>query len=109
MSSEASQRCFSVMMTNINNTSRMIDSKRFREIKTLQDIKLEKAKLRYEMLIAENRLIDSLGVVQGFFTASQLLSRANEMYAYVRRAYAGVQHVIGWVFRRKDRDPENEF
>lgn len=95
-------------MMKINNEPGMIDSKRFREIKTLQDIRLEKAKLRYEMLVAENRLIDSLGAVQGLFTASQLLARANEVYAYMQRAYAGVQHVMGWLFRRKDRDPENE-
>ncbi len=96
------------MMVKTNNQPGMIDSKRFREMKTLQDIKLEKAKLRYEVLVAENRLIESLGALQGLFTASQLLSRANEMYAYMQKAYSGVQRAVGWVFRRKDRDPENE-
>lgn len=86
----------------------MIDSKRFREIRTLQDIKLEKAKIRYEMLVAENRLIESMGTVQGLFTASQLLARANEVYAYMQRAYAGIQRVMGWMFRRREQDPENE-
>lgn len=86
----------------------MIDNKRFREMKTLQDIKLEKAKIRYEMLVVENRLIDSLNSFQGLFTASQLLSRANETYAYIQRVYSGVQRFVGWVFRRKKQDPENE-
>lgn len=82
-----------------------MDVSRFKNIRTLQDIKLEKARLRYEMLLAENRLLDDLRVFQGIFTAPALLNRATELFSYTRRAYQGVQHAIGWLFRKK-QDPE---
>lgn len=82
-----------------------MDVSRFKNIRTLQDIKLEKARLRYEMLVAENRLLDDLRVIQGVFTAPALISRATELFSYARRAYHGVQKAMGWLFRKK-RDPQ---
>lgn len=86
----------------------MIDLDRYRKIKTLQDIKLEKARLRYEMLLAENRLSESIETIYGLFTAPALLARASEVFSYAQKVYSAFQNAWGWLFRKKHRSAENE-
>ncbi len=52
-----------------------MDQNRFRNIKTLQDIKLEKAKIRYEMLVAENRISENIAGFQELSSLSSFFSR----------------------------------
>ena len=55
----------------------MLDTKRFEKIRSFQDIKLEKAKLRYEMLMAEKNLVKSMHQTSTFFTIGAIMSRFN--------------------------------
>jgi hypothetical protein len=86
----------------------MADTQRFRKIKNFQDIKLEKAKLRYEALLAENRLYDDLVAIQNQFTFPVFLSKFKEGFSYASKIYSGIYNVMGWVFRKKSQPGQTE-
>lgn len=79
----------------------MIDTERLKKIRTLQDIKLEKARLRYEMLLAENRMAEDINVIMGVFSMQAIFDSASKMFSMAWRVYNGIQNVFGWIFRRK--------
>ena len=81
----------------------MVNTKRFKRIRTLHDIEMEKARLKYELLLAENRLMEDIDVVRGFFTQSSLFSKASEAISYISSFYNGFQGILGWLFRKKER------
>ncbi len=56
-----------------------MDMERFRRIRTLHDIKIEKARLRYESLVAENAMMDSVRAVGSLFS----------LVRYIRKVSAG--------------------
>ena len=64
-----------------------MDLNRFKNIKTLNDIKLEKARLRYDMLLAENRLLENLESVQRIFTIGGLISRISNAVKFGQDVY----------------------
>lgn len=82
----------------------MIDTKRFREIKTLQDIRLEKAKLRYEMMLAENALSDNLNSLHNAFSFTAVVSRITEGYSFARNIFSRISGLYNWLFRRSKAD-----
>jgi hypothetical protein len=86
----------------------MIDTERLKKIRTLQDIQLEKAKLRYEMLLAENRLAEDINVIMGVFSMQAFFESASKMFSMAWRVYSGMQNIFGWIFRRKRQSTENE-
>lgn len=82
----------------------MIDTKRFRAIKTLQDIRLEKARLRYELLLAENALADNLNGLQNALSFARVLSRITEGYSYARNIFSRVSGLFNWLFGSRKAD-----
>lgn len=73
-----------------------MSSQNFKNIRTLQDIKLEKAKIKYEMLIAENRLMESFNAVEKLVTIVSFFRRFAAGFAYA-------QHFIGNFHRYLDK------
>ncbi len=73
----------------------MIDDKRFKKLRSLKDIKLEKAKLRYEMLVAENNMIDNLDHARGFFSFGKVVSQINRGLNTFVKTYS----IITGIFR----------
>lgn len=82
---------------------------RFKNIRTLQDIKLEKAKMKYEMLFAENRLMDSLNAVEKLVTIVSFFRRfaAGISYAqhFIRNFHAYIEKLMFW---KKDEEKQSE-
>lgn len=67
---------------------------RFKNLKTLQDIRLEKARLKYEMLVAENRLNENLGAIEKLFTITSVFRRFMDGLNYARHIYENVRYYI---------------
>ncbi|MFO7997897.1 MAG: hypothetical protein R6U86_02835 [Bacteroidales bacterium] len=89
----------------------MINTKQFRHIRTFQDIKLEKARLRYEMLLAENSLTAGLSAIQGLLTLTGFLSRFSEGFSYAQNFVFRIRQTFGWIFRKRkksDRESNRE-
>ena len=82
----------------------MFDTERFSKIRNLQDIRLEKARLRYEMLAAENRLSQNLKVAGQLFSLSALISRVRLGMTIARKTYDVISRLIGWIMRKKKND-----
>jgi hypothetical protein len=86
-----------------------MSSQRFKNIRTLQDIKLEKAKIRYEMLIAENRLMDSFNAVEKLVTIVSFFRRFAAGFAYAQHFISNFhKYLEKLMFWKKDKDEENE-
>ena len=86
----------------------MIDTQRLRKIKSLQDIKLEKAKLRYEALLTETRLYEDLNAIQNQFTFPVFLARVKGGISFANRVFSGLQSTLGWVFSKKGHPDQTE-
>ncbi len=78
----------------------MIDTSRFKNIKTLQDIKLEKARLRYDMLLAENALSEDMYAIQQAFSYMSLFSRIADGYDYAQRVVSKIAGLYRRFFRK---------
>jgi hypothetical protein len=90
------------------NVKAMFDTKRFSKIKSLQDIRLEKARLRYEMLTAENRLSDSLQTAGQIFSLSALMARVRIGMTVARKSYDIFSGLLRWVSgKRKKKKQQN--
>ncbi len=67
-----------------------------RKIKTMDDIRVEKARLRYEALIAEKNLNESLGA---FEKLSDFLSNIKRGYSAFQQAYHMFSRMNSWLAR----------
>lgn len=84
-----------------------MEMERFKKISTLHDIRVEKARLRYESLVAENAMMDSFRAIGRLFS----------LIGYVRRAAAGfgtaysmgsrISQFVGKIFRKSKPDTES--
>jgi hypothetical protein len=83
---------------------------RFTNLRTMQDIKLEKAKLRYESLVAENRLGNTIENIQEIFSWSGIVSRFSLYSDYFSKAYHFtlqiIQKVRSWMHRSDDEQEQ---
>jgi len=79
---------------------------RFKNIRTLNEIKLEKAKLRYEMLVAENKLHENLEGVQRIVTMGAFASRITTGVHFVQDVYQRFAGFISWFRRKKTQKQE---
>lgn len=88
-----------------------MDTSRFRKIRTLDDIKLEKARLKYEMMAAENDLHSSLEGIQRMFTMNGFITRVSTGVLFAQDLYHKFGNIISWFRRKKTtraRDEEEE-
>jgi hypothetical protein len=84
-----------------------MDTRHFSKIRTLKDIKIEKAKIRYEMLLAENKLMESFGAIQQAFTITTIFSRITQGFHVALNVYHNVRKFMDKIFRRKKRKKKN--
>lgn len=82
---------------------RIMDHKQFRHIRNFQDIKLEKARLRYDMLLAENRIMANLNAIQGFVTLAAFFTRFSQGFSVARSVFSRFSQAFSWVFRKKKK------
>jgi len=85
----------------------MIDLKRFKDIRTLQDIKLEKARLRYKMLLAEKAVMEDLQAMQGIFSYAGLFSRLADAYTYAQNIASRLYGFYKRFFRKDQPQTES--
>lgn len=82
----------------------MMYLQKFSKIKSLQDIKLEKARLRYEMLVAENRLMENINAIERSFSISSFFSKFTYGFRTAVSVYEKIQKIAGkFSFGRKKK------
>ncbi len=79
----------------------MIDS--LRKIKTVQDIRVEKIRLRYQMLKAEDKFNDSLHATEQLFTIFTFIRNAGGAMRQAYRIFSGVNSFINNLFGKKNK------
>jgi hypothetical protein len=79
---------------------------RYKNIRTFNEIKLEKAKLRYEMLVVENRLHENLEGVQRIFTMGAFASRITTGVHFAQNVYQRFAGFLSWFRRKKPQEQE---
>ena len=82
----------------------MTEINRFKKMRSFQDIKLEKAKLRYEMLLAEKNLVKSLNYTSGLFTIGAIMSRFSRGLNTAVKTYSFITGLLG----RKKKQYRND-
>lgn len=84
-----------------------MDKRRFGKLRTLNDIKLEKERLRYEMLIAENRLMENFHSVDKLITLPSVFSRIAYGFEVAQTVYYRFRDVIdkfsSWKKKKKNK------
>jgi hypothetical protein len=89
-----------------------MDSRRFTKIKTLNDIKLEKARLRYELLTIENRLTENLQSIESMASVSSVFSRISYGFEVANNVYQRISDLIAkfrsWRKKKKKKKHTQE-
>jgi len=71
-----------------------MDDRRFTKIKTLNDIKLEKARLRYDLLTLENKLTENLKSFESMASVSSFFSRIGYGFEIASTIYQRISDLI---------------
>lgn len=79
----------------------MIDADIFKRIRTLKDIELEKAKLKYKMLVAERDIMVALRSAGVAFSISNAIARIDRITSMIRSAAAFTGNLFRKLFGRK--------
>ncbi len=82
----------------------MFDLSRFSKIRNFHDIRLEKARLRYEMLASENRLNKSLGATAQKLNPQTLFTQLTKGWTIVKgmiRLVSGGINCLSRIWRKR--------
>ncbi len=86
-----------------------MDTRRFNKIKTLNDLKLEKARLRYEVLVSENRMMENFQAIEDLFTLPSLISRIKFGFQVAHNVYKKIRKFSGkFGFGSKKKKRKND-
>jgi hypothetical protein len=87
-----------------------MDTRRFNNIKTLNDIKLEKARLRYELLVIENRLNENIQSLKNLASVTSAFSRIGYGFQMAQNAYGRIHTLVSKFrsWRKKKKKKKNE-
>ncbi len=77
-------------------------------MRTLQDLKLEKARLKYEMLVAENNLAEDLHAVERVFNFSTTIANFSKGISVARKAYEKLSSLFGKFSGKKKKKKSKE-
>jgi len=81
----------------------------FKKLKTLQDIKLEKTKIRFEMILAENKLMDSLNAVEQVVTIASFFRRFVTGFRYAQSFLQNFyKYIDRFMFWKKDKEEDED-
>ena len=81
-------------------------SKTLRKIKSTQDLRAEKLRLRYEALRAEDALNDSLAATEKLFTFLSAVRKAGSNLRHVMNVFSGINRIFGRLFGKKSKAEE---
>ncbi len=82
-----------------------------KNIKTMDDIRVEKARLRYEALLAEKNLNDSIHAFEKMSMFFSSLKRAFSVFQQSYHLFLRMTSFFGRIFsgfRRKEKEPEEQ-
>jgi hypothetical protein len=94
-----------------------MDTQRFLKIKSLSDLKYEKARLRYEILALEARLDENITTLRSVASFASLFSRVGFGFDLMQNAYYRVKwlfsKISSWTGKKKKKKshpyPGNEY
>lgn len=79
----------------------MMLSGSLKRIKTLQDLRTEKLRLRYESMRAEDALNDSLFAIERMFSIFNLMQKAGTSFQYAFNMATSISSFFGRIFGKK--------
>lgn len=74
-----------------------------KKIKTMQDLRTEKLRLRYESLRAEDALNDSLHAFESLFSIFTIMRKASHSFQYAFNLATGVSSFFSRIFGKKHK------
>jgi hypothetical protein len=74
-----------------------------KKIKTMQDLRTEKLRLRYESLRAEDALNDSLHAFESVFSIFTVMRKASHSLQYAFNLASGVSSFFSRIFGKKHK------
>lgn len=80
-----------------------------KKLKSFKDIEIAKGKVRYEMLVSENQLYETMMGIERIFTLTSFFSRFSSGFSNAQNAYSRITGIFGKLFHRKSKetDPHN--
>ncbi|TVQ08362.1 MAG: hypothetical protein EA361_16685 [Bacteroidetes bacterium] len=89
-----------------------MDTRRFNKLSSFNDIKLEKERLRYEMLLAENRLMENFHSIENLFTIPSLFSRITYGFEVAQNVYKRIRDLTerfsSWRKKKKNKKRKSQ-
>ena len=80
---------------------------RLKAVRTLQDIRVEKARLHYEALIAEKELTHSLRAVRQVYSMADVINRAAKGIKSAYDLFSGIRSRFGrWFGKNRPEDED---
>ncbi len=88
----------------------MILSESLRNIKTLHDIRMEKVRLRYESMRAEDAMNNSLGALGKLFTVFSFIQKTGRRMRFVYTIISGITSLIGrFVYKKVRKEDHTQY
>ncbi len=84
----------------------MMLSESLRNIKTLHDIRMEKVRLRYESMRAEDAMNDSLGALGRMFTVFSFIQKTGHRLRFIYSVVSGITSLVGRFLYKKVKKKE---
>ncbi len=85
----------------------MILSERLKKIKTPHDIRMEKVRLRYESMRAEDAMNDSLGALGRMFTVFSFIKKTGHRLRFIYSMVSGITRLAGRFLYKKVKKIED--
>ncbi len=81
-----------------------------KHIKTTQDIKLQKARMRYEAMLAENKMMESFHSIGQVFTIIYTFRKVTSGVSYVYQTYQKISDFLSRLFggSKKEKKENNQ-
>lgn len=81
-----------------------------KDIKTVQDIKLQKARLRYEAILAENKMMESFHSIGQVFSIIYTFRKVTSGLSYVYQTYLKISDFVSRLFggSKKEKKADNQ-
>ncbi len=75
-----------------------------KDIKSIHDIKVQKARMRYEALLAENKMMESFRAIEQLFTFISNIRRASAGLRQVYHVFSKISSFFGRLFGKSEKE-----
>jgi hypothetical protein len=79
-----------------------------KKIRTMQDLRTEKLRLRYESLRAEDALNDSLSALDNMFSLYTFIRKAGHSFQYAFNLATGISNFFSRFFGKKHKKKDHK-